>query len=72
MQKMAYAVLYFIVIFGLKKTIIGLFRYIKIQLEREVLRTKTKESDDMQIFLTFIPTCFCCFCPHCLTIKLNI
>ena len=44
MQKMTYAVLYFIVIFGLKKTIIGLFRYIKIQLEREVLRTKTKES----------------------------
>ena len=28
--------------------------------------------DDMQIFLTFIPTCFYCFCPHCLTIKLNI
>ena len=44
MQKIACAVLYFIVIFGLKKTIIGLFRYIKIQLEREVLRTKTKQS----------------------------
>ena len=26
----------------------------------------------MQIFLTFIPTCFYCFCLHCLTIKLNI
>ena len=25
----------------------------------------------MQIFFSFIPTCFC-FCPHCLTIKLNI
>ena len=24
--------------------------------------------DDMQIFFTFIPTCFFCFCPHCLTI----
>ena len=26
----------------------------------------------MQIFFTFIPTCFYCFCPHCLTIKLDI
>ena len=26
----------------------------------------------MQIFLTLISTCFYCFCPHCLTIKLNI
>ena len=38
---------------------ISLFRYIKIQLEREVLRTKTKDR--------FSPTCFYCFCPHCLT-----
>ena len=44
MQKIAGDILYFIVIFGLKKTVIGLFRYIKIQLEREVLRTKAKQS----------------------------
>ena len=38
MQKIAWDVLYFIVIFGLKNTIIGLFRYTQIQLEREICK----------------------------------
>ena len=54
------------------RVLIGLFRYIKIQLDSEEARTKTKESGWYVNIFTFITTCFYCFCPHCLTFKLNI
>ena len=48
------------------------FDILKFSLKERFRGQRQRKVDDMQIFFTFIPTCFYCSCPHCLTIKLNI
>ena len=48
------------------------FDVFKFSLKERFTGQRQRKVDDMQIFFTFISTCFYCFGLHCLTIKLNI